>query len=169
MAHPLIERLTAGVVLGDGAMGTMLFDAGHAADECLESLNASAAETVAAIHRQYIHAGADVIEANTFGGNRFRLAAHGLQDQARDFNKRGVRLAREEREVSGTLLLVAGSIGPSGRTIEPFGRLSRQEATEGFREQIEYLLEAGVDLLVIETMGSLGEMECAIDAARACS
>jgi len=169
MAHPLIERLTTGVVLGDGAMGTMLFDAGHAADECLESLNATAAETVAVVHRQYINAGADVIEANTFGGNRFRLAAHGLQDQARDLNKRGVRLAREGREISGTSVLVAGSIGPIGRTIEPFGRLSRREATGGFREQIEFLLEAGVDLLVIETMGSLGEMECAIDAARACS
>ncbi|MDQ3653749.1 MAG: bifunctional homocysteine S-methyltransferase/methylenetetrahydrofolate reductase [Chloroflexota bacterium] len=169
MAHPLIERLNAGVVLGDGAMGTMLFDAGHASDECLESLNASDPETVAAIHRQYIGAGADVIEANTFGGNRFRLAAHGLQNKVRDFNKRGVRLVREEREISGTSVLVAGSIGPSGRTIEPFGVLSRQEATEGFREQIEFLLEAGVDLLVIETMGSLGETECAIDAARACS
>lgn len=169
MAHPLIERLTAGVVLGDGAMGTMLFDAGHTSDECLESLNASDAETVAAIHRQYIIAGSDVIEANTFGGNRFRLATHGLQGQVRDLNKRGVRLVREEREISGTSVLVAGSIGPSGRTIEPFGVLSRQEVTNGFREQIEFLLEAGVDLLVIETMGSLGEMECAIDAARACS
>jgi homocysteine S-methyltransferase len=169
MVHPLIERLTAGIVLGDGAMGTMLFDAGHSSDECLESLNASAPETVAAIHRQYINAGSDVIEANTFGGNRFRLAAHGLQDKVRDVNKRGVRLVREEREISGTTVLVAGSIGPSGRTIEPFGVLSREEVTAGFREQIEFLLEAGVDLLVIETMGSLSEMQCAIDAARACS
>lgn len=169
MAHPLIERLTAGVVLGDGAMGTMLFDAGHSSDECLESLNVTDAETVASIHRQYINAGADVIEANTFGGNRFRLASHGLGEKVRDFNKRGVRLVREEREISGTSVLVAGSVGPSGRTIEPIGVLSRAEATEGFKEQIEYLLEAGVDLLVIETMGSLDEMECAIDAARACS
>ncbi len=169
MAHPLIDRLNAGVVLGDGAMGTMLFDAGHSSDECLESLNATDPETVAAIHRQYINAGADVIEANTFGGNRFRLGAHGLQDKVRDFNKRGVRLVREEREISGSSVLVAGSIGPSGRTIEPFGVLTREEATDGFREQIEYLLEAGVDLLIIETMGSLGEMDCAIAAARACS
>jgi len=169
MAHPLIERLNAGVVLGDGAMGTMLFDAGHSSDDCLESLNATAPDTVAAIHRQYIAAGSDVIEANTFGGNRVRLAAHGLQEKVRDFNKRGVRLVREEREISGTSVLVAGSIGPTGRTIEPFGVLTREEATESFREQIEFLLEAGVDLLVIETMGSLGEMECAIHAARACS
>lgn len=169
MAHPFIERLQSGVVLSDGAMGTMLFDAGHSSDECLEALNASAPETVSSIHRQYIDAGADVVEANTFGGNRIRLAAHGWQDKVRDLNKRGVRLAREEREISGTSILVAGSIGPTGRPIEPFGVLTRNEATQAFREQIEYLLEAGVDLLVIETMGSLGEMECAIDAARACS
>ncbi len=169
MAHPLIERLTAGIVLGDGAMGTMLFDAGHTADECLESLNATHPETVASVHRQYINAGAELIETNTFGGNRYRLATHGLQDRVRDVNKRGVRIAREEREISGTSVIVAGSIGPTGRTIEPFGTLSREDATAGFREQIEFLLEAGVDLLVIETMGSLGEMDCAIDAARAAS
>jgi homocysteine S-methyltransferase len=169
MAHPLIERLTAGVVLGDGAMGTMLFEANHSADECLESLNATHSESVASIHRQYISAGSELVEANTFGGNRFRLASHGLQDQVRDLNKRGVRLAREEREISGTSVLVAGSVGPTGRTIEPFGILTRQEATSAFREQIEALLEAGVDLLVIETMGSLGEMKCAIEAARSCS
>ncbi len=169
MAHPLIQRLTDGVVLGDGAMGAMLFDAGFTAEDCLESLNASDAETVAAIHRQYVQAGADIIEANTFGGNRFRLATHGLSEKVRDFNKRGVRLAREEREISGSSVLVAGSIGPSGRTLEPFGVLSREEATDGFREQIEFLLEAGVDLLVIETMGNLIEMESAIDAAQACS
>jgi homocysteine S-methyltransferase len=124
---------------------------------------------VGTVHRQYIAAGADLVEANTFGGNRFRLAPHGLQDKVRDYNKRGVRLAREEREISGTSVLVAGSIGPTGRTIEPFGIVSREDATAAFREQIEYLLEAGVDLLVIETMGSLTEMDCAIDAARACS
>jgi len=169
MAHPLIERLTAGIVLGDGAMGTMLIDAGHAADDCLEALNASRADDVAAIHRQYIAAGADMIETNTFGANRYRLAPHGHDDKVRDFNKRGVRIAREEREISGTSVMVSGSIGPIGRTIEPFGVVSRAEATAAFREQIEFLLEAGVDVLMIETMGSLTEMDCAIDAARACS
>jgi homocysteine S-methyltransferase len=169
MAHPLLDRLAAGVMLADGAMGTMLFNAGHGPEECLEALNAREPDSVAGTHRHYIAAGADLIETNTFGANRFRLAAHGLQDQVRDLNKRGVRLAREEREISGTSVLVGGSVGPTGRTLEPFGTLTRDEATAGFREQIEHLLEAGVDLLVIETMGSLTEMECAIDAARACS
>jgi len=169
MAHPLIERLSAGIVLGDGAIGTMLFEAGHSAEECLDSLNATHPDEVASIHRQYIAAGSDVIETNTFGGNRFRLASHGMRERARELNKQGVRLAREEREIGGASTLIAGSIGPCGRTIEPFGTLTREEATEGFREQVEFLLEAGVDLLIIETIGSLGEMECAIDAARSCS
>lgn len=169
MAHPLLERLSTGIVLGDGAMGAMLFDAGHSADECLDSLNASHPETVASVHRQYIASGSDVIETNTFGGNRFRLSSHGMQERVRELNKQGVRLAREEREISGASTLVAGSMGPTGRTIEPFGTLTWAEATDGFREQAEYLLETGVDLLIIETIGSLGEMECAIDAARSCT
>ncbi|HYI25959.1 MAG TPA: homocysteine S-methyltransferase family protein, partial [Thermomicrobiales bacterium] len=169
MAHPLLERLESGIVLADGAIGTMLFAAGHSADDCLELANAQAPESVAQIHRAYIGAGADIIETNTFGGNRFRLAAHGQHDNVRDLNKRGVRLAREEREISGSTVIVAGSVGPSGRTMEPFGTLTRDEAVAGFREQIEHLLEAGVDALVIETMGSLTEMTCAIDAARASS
>ena len=169
MAHPLLDRLAQGVVLADGAMGTMLFDTGHTADECLEQLNLSQANDVAGVHRQYIAAGADIIESNTFGANRFRLAHHGLEDQVRDLNKRGVRLAREEREISGSPVLVAGSIGPTGRTLQPIGRVAVQEVRDAFTEQVSFLLEAGVDLLVIETMGSLDEMEAAIDAAQASS
>ena len=169
MAHPLLDRLETGIVLADGAMGTMLFAAGHSHDDCLELANVQAPEVVSEIHRAYIAAGADLIEANTFGGNRFRLAAHGQQEHVRDINKKAVRLAREEREISGTTVIVAGSIGPSGRPLAPFGTLTREEAIAGFREQIEHLLEAGVDALVIETMGSLTEMTCAIDAARDCS
>ncbi len=169
MAHPLLDRLAQGVVLADGAMGTMLFDTGHTADECLEHLNSTQANDVAGVHRQYIAAGADIVESNTFGANRFRLAQHGLESQVRDLNKRGVRLAREEREISGSPVLVAGSIGPTGRTLQPIGMLSVQEVRDAFTEQVSYLLEAGVDLLVIETMGSLDEMEAAIDAAQASS
>ncbi len=169
MAHPLLDRLESGIVLSDGAMGTMLFAAGHAAEDCLELANVQAPQSVSEIHRAYIAAGADMIETNTFGGNRFRLAAYGQHANVRDLNKRAVRLAREEREIGGTTVIVAGSVGPSGRPMAPFGTLTRDEAVAGFREQIEYLLEAGVDALVIETMGSLTEMNCAIDAARACS
>ena len=169
MAHPLIERLSTGIVLADGAMGTMLIESGHSVDDCLEALNISASDDVAAIHRAYISAGADMIGANTFGGNRLRLASHGLGDRVRDVNKRGVRIAREQREISGTSFFVAGSVGPIGRTIEPIGTLPRSEAVAAFTEQIEFLLEAGVGLLVLETIGSITEMRCAIEAARASS
>jgi len=169
MAHPFIERLERGIVLGDGAMGTMLYEAGRSLDESLDALNVSHPELVASVHRAYINSGADVIETNTFGGNRFRLEPHGLTEKIKDVNKRGVRIAREEREISGTSVLVAGSIGPTGRTLAPFGTLTTDATTNAFREQIEFLLEAGVDLLVIETMGNQDEMDCAIDAARASS
>ena len=169
MSHPLLERLSAGVVLGDGAMGTMLYEAGHSFDESLDALNLTAPGTVAQIHRAYINAGADVIETNTFGANRFRLEPHGLADRVRDVNFRGVKVAREEREISGRPVLVAGSVGPTGRTLEPYGTLPKEAAVEAFREQIGALLEAGVDLLVIETMGDLTEMDAAIEAARSVS
>jgi homocysteine S-methyltransferase len=169
MAHPLIDRLNQGIVLADGAMGTMLFDTGYSASDCLEALNQSSPKDISLVHRQYIAAGADVIESNTFGANEVRLAAHGLQNEVRNFNKRGVRLAREEREISGSSVLVAGSIGPTGRTIEPVGLITREDVTAAFRNQVEALLEAGVDLLLIETIGDLVEMECAIEAARSSS
>ncbi|MBA2248230.1 MAG: homocysteine S-methyltransferase family protein, partial [Chloroflexia bacterium] len=169
MAHPFIDRLERGIVLGDGAMGTMLYEAGRSLDESLDALNVSHPELVASVYRAYINSGADVIEANTFGGNRYRLEPHGLTEKLRDVNKRGVRLAREEREISGTSVLVAGSIGPTGRTLAPFGTLTQEATTEAFREQIEFLLEAGVDLLIIETMGNQDEMDCAIAAAQASS
>jgi homocysteine S-methyltransferase len=166
MAHPLLDRLEAGVVLGDGAMGTMLYEAGHSFEECLDALNLTHAATVAQIHRSYLNAGADVIETNTFGANRYRLEPHGLADKVRDINFRGVKIAREEREISGRPVLVAGSVGPTGRTLEPYGTLPKSAAVDAFREQIGALLEAGVDLLVIETMGDLTEMDAAVEAAR---
>ena len=150
-------------------MGTMLYESGHELESCLDALNLSSPQTVAAVHRAYINAGADIIETNTFGANRMRLEVHGLADKVRDINFRGVKIAREEREISGKPILVAGSIGPTGRTLEPFGQVSVEEATSVFSEQIGALLEAGVDLLIIETMGDLTEMDAAIDAARAVS
>lgn len=166
MAHPFITALAQRPLLFDGAMGTMLYQAGRSLDECLDAVNLTQPEIVTGIYRAYINAGADVIETNTFGANRIRLEHHGLADKMRDINFRGVKLAREEREISGRPVLVAGSVGPTGRTIAPIGTLSPTEAKAAFREQIEALLEAGVDLLVIETMGSLDEMTAALDAAR---
>ena len=169
MAHPLAERLATCIVLGDGAMGTMLYAAGHSFDECLDALNLTDPGTVAQVHRGYIAAGAEIIETNTFGANRFRLEAHGLQDKVRAINFRGVKIAREEREISGRPVLIAGSMGPTGRTLQPYGTLPKADAIDAFREQVEALLEAGVDLLCIETMGDLNEMDAALQAAREAS
>lgn len=169
MPHPFITELNKRPLLFDGAMGTALYEAGRSLDECLDALNLSQPDVVTGVYRHYINAGADVIETNTFGANRIRLEHHGLADKVRDINFRGVKLAREEREISGRSLFVAGSVGPTGRTLEPIGTLTIDHARDAFREQIEALLEAGVDLIVIETMGSLDEMHAALDAAKACS
>lgn len=169
MANPFTTALSMRPLLFDGAMGTMLYEAGRSLDECLDALNLSQPDVVTSVYRQYINAGADVIETNTFGANRIRLEHHGLADKVRDINFRGVKLAREEREISGRSLFVAGSVGPTGRTLAPIGTLTVDDARAAFQEQIEALLEAGVDLIVLETMGSLDEMHAAIDAAEACS
>jgi methionine synthase I (cobalamin-dependent)/5,10-methylenetetrahydrofolate reductase len=166
MTNPLVTRLTEGIVLADGAMGTMLYAGGAALDESFDALNLSKPELVAATHRAYLEAGADLIETNTFGANRYRLEHFGLADRVREINKRGVRLAREAREVTGQAALVAGSIGPTARTLAPFGTADPEAVRAVFREQIEALLEGGVDLLMIETIGNLAEMEQAIGAAR---
>ncbi len=166
MSHPLRDRLQASCLLGDSAMGTMLFDFGHPTDACLDELNLTHPREVAEIHRANIAAGADFIETNTFGANRYRLEHHGLADKVRDINFRGVKIAREEREISGRPVLIAGSIGPTGRLLEPVGTLSLEKAYIAFREQVEALLEAGVDFFIIETMGYLGEMDAAVRAVR---
>ncbi len=166
MAHPFTTALRQRPLLFDGAMGTMLYEAGRSLDECLDALNLSHPDTVASVYRAYIQAGADIIETNTFGANRIRLEHHGMADKVRDINFRGVKLAREEREISGRPVLVAGSVGPTGRTIAPIGTLTAADATAAFREQIDALVEAGIDLLVVETMGSIDEMTAALDAAK---
>lgn len=167
--HPFLAQLDAGALLGDGAMGTMLYGMGVSIDESFDALNLSRPELVTEVHREYLAAGADVIETNTFGANRIRLAQWGLDERVRDVNFRAVKLAREAREVSGRPAFVAGSIGPLQRTLMPYGSLSIENAESVFREQIEALLEGGVDLLVIETISALNEMTAAIRAARSCS
>ena len=166
MSNLLIERLKTGPILCDGAMGTGLFAAGHASDVCLELLNITHKEDVAAIHRAMIGAGAGIIETNTFGGNRYRLEAHDLEDKVRDINFRAAKIAREQREISGEDVVVAGSIGPTGRTLMPYGQLSVEAAEAAFREQAEALIEGGVDCFLIETMGDIQEMNAAIRAVR---
>ena len=166
MTHPLLDRLAAGPILADGAIGTMLYAAGASLDESFDALNLTRPELVLDAHRAYLDAGADLLETNSFGANRFKLEAFGLADRVREINKKAVRLAREAREISGRPVLVAGSIGPTGRTLAPFGVVTPEAVRAAFREQIEALLEGGVDLLVLETIGSLDEMTEAVGAAR---
>jgi methionine synthase I (cobalamin-dependent)/5,10-methylenetetrahydrofolate reductase len=166
MSHPLFDRLAAGPILVDGAMGTMLYAAGASLDESFDALNISRPDMVLAVHRAYLEAGADLIETNSFTANRFKLEHFGFANRAREINRKAVRLAREAREITGSSALVAGSIGPSGRTLAPYGTLAREEVRDAFREQIDALLEGGVDLLVLETMGSLAEITEAIAAAQ---
>src|SRR5271170_1224964 len=161
-------------VLCDGAMGTMLYARGVFINRCYDELNLSQPEMVREIHTEYLQAGAEVVETNTFGGNRFRLGQHGLQDQVRAINVAGVKLARESvnqiRDKQACEAFVAGSMGPLGVRLEPLGKVGLEEAREAFAEQIRALVEGGpgvgVDLLIVETMTSLAEAEQAILAAR---
>jgi methionine synthase I (cobalamin-dependent)/5,10-methylenetetrahydrofolate reductase len=167
MANPLVSRLEHGIVLADGAFGTMLYAAGEPLETCFDELNLVRPELVSNVHRAYIAAGSDLIETNTFGANRARLDQFHLADKVTLINKRAVKLAREEREISGKQVLIAGSIGPTMRTIAPLGTTPAAEVRSIYSEQIEALLEGGVDLLVFETIGSLDEMVAAIEAAKA--
>jgi methionine synthase / methylenetetrahydrofolate reductase(NADPH) len=166
MTHPFIARLDAGPILTDGAMGTILYSAGVPFADCFDSLNLEQPELIASVHRSYIAAGAEIIETNTYGANRIKLEPFNLSDKVHQINKSATRIAREQREVSGKSVFVAGSIGPTGRTLEPIGRSQVDEVRSAFREQVSALLEAGVDLLVFETMPDVAEMRQAILAAR---
>jgi methionine synthase / methylenetetrahydrofolate reductase (NADH) len=166
MPHPLNLRLEAGPLLSDGAMGTVLYARGVSLDACFDVLNVNNPRLVQAIHADYIAAGADLIETNTFGANRFKLAVHGLESQVREINRRGVRLARDVRESTGRDVLVLGSIGPLGRYLAPLGSVTAEEARAAFREQAEALVEGGVDGLVVETFSDLAEIAFAIEAIR---
>jgi methionine synthase I (cobalamin-dependent)/5,10-methylenetetrahydrofolate reductase len=161
-------RLRRRPLLLDGAMGTLLYSCGVPQRACLDELVQTRPEVVSTIHREYIEAGADAIETDTFGANRFRLAEYGLEKLAGRLNRRGAQLAREARETSGKDVLIAGSIGPLG----PTGRTPRPHpgiARAAFREQIEGLLEGGVDIFIFETFDRLEMLLSAIEEARRAS
>ena len=164
MASDLLAHLKTSPVLCDGAMGTLLYSKGIFINRCYDELNLSQPDLIRSIHHEYLQAGAEIVETNTFGGNSFRLARHSLADRVRDINFTGARLAREAAKSFD--LWVAGSVGPLGIRIEPLGKTSYQEAHDAFREQIAALVEGGVDLLILETFGYLEELHQAILAAR---
>ena len=163
---PFLERLQEGVVVCDGAMGTMLYSRGVFVNRCFDELNLSSPGLVRAVHQEYLDAGADVVETNTFGAHRLKLAPHGYDGQVGKINSEGARLAREAAAGRG---LVAGSMGPLGKPMEPFGNIALAQAVEVYREQAEGLIDGGVDLFTVETMPSLDQARAAVDAIRSVS
>jgi methionine synthase I (cobalamin-dependent)/5,10-methylenetetrahydrofolate reductase len=157
------EELAKRAMVADGAMGTMLYSRGVFINRCYDELNLSAPEMVKEIHLEYAKAGAEILETNTFGANRARLAAFGLSENLAAINRAGVRLARQ---AAGDKVFVAGAVGPLGAHLEPLGRISIKEARAIFAEQINALAEAGVDLLLLETFSHLDELREAVFAAR---
>ncbi len=164
MASDFLARIKQSPVLCDGAMGTLLYAKGIFINRSYDELNLSQPDLIRGIHHEYLQVGAEIIETNTFGGNSFRLGRHSLADKVRDVNRAGARLAREAAKSFD--VWVAGSVGPLGTRIEPLGKTSFAEAREAFRQQIEALVEGGVDLLMMETFGYLEEIHQAMLAAR---
>ena len=159
-------RLDRGPLLADGAMGTMLYARGVPFDQCFDALNVDRPDLVTAIHREYIAAGAELIETNTFGANRFKLSLHGLEDGVRATNLAGAAAARAAREASGRWVWIAGSIGPIGRPLAPLGTVKAGEARQAFAAQAKALAEGGVDLLIFETFSDLHELTEGVAAAK---
>jgi homocysteine S-methyltransferase len=157
-------------VLADGAMGTVLYARGVFINRCYDELNLSDPSLILSIHEEYLQAGAEILESNTFGANRFRLGRHGLADQVNEINGAGVRIARQAverlKEKQAGEAWVAGAVGPLGVRLEPLGKTGLDEARAAFAEQIAALAAAGVDLLSIETMPALNEAREALAAAR---
>src|SRR5271157_2196085 len=157
-------------VLADGAMGTVLYARGVFINRCYDELNLSDPGLILSIHEEYLQAGAEILETNTFGANRFRLAQHGLAGKVAEINAAGVRIARQAvehlKEKQAGEAWIAGSVGPLGVRLEPLGKTGLDEARAAFAEQIGALARTGVDLVVIETMPALNEAHEALEAAR---
>jgi methionine synthase I (cobalamin-dependent) len=153
-------------VLADGATGTNLFAMGLMSGDAPELWNVDHPDRIAALHRSFIEAGADIVLTNSFGGTRYRLKLHHAEGRVRELNAAAARLARAEADASGREVVVAGSIGPTGEILEPLGPLPVASAREAFAEQAAALAEGGADVLWIETMSSKEELEAAIEGGR---
>jgi methionine synthase / methylenetetrahydrofolate reductase(NADPH) len=167
MKNRLTEIFGTRNVLCDGAMGTSLYARGVFINRCYDELNLSQPDLIRTVHEEYLQAGAEIIETNTFGANALRLQRYSLADRVADINRAGAQIARKAAaEKQGGKIWVAGSIGPLGARLEPLGKISLEEARAAFAEQIRALSEGGVDLLLIETVMALNEAEQAILAAK---
>src|SRR5512143_31340 len=147
----------------DGAMGTMLYARGVFLNVCYDELSLKSPDLIRDIHREYVKAGAELLETNTFGANPVKLATHGLTADTEKINAAAARLARD---AAGTRVAVTGAIGPLGIRLEPFGETSREEACAAFARQVQGLLEGGVDGFILETFSDVEEIHAAIDAVR---
>lgn len=157
--NELIEQARKQPILGDGAMGTMLQNKGLPAGSCPELWNVEHFDVIRSIHVAYIQAGSEMISTNTFGANRLKLALFGLQDRVCELNKFGIQAARE---AANDRVFVAGSIGPTGKFLEPLGDLTEEEAIEVFAEQAMAMAEAGADVILMETFADLTELKAAL-------
>jgi len=162
-----IDALLAekGVLLADGATGTNLFGMGLASGEAPELWNETAPEKIAALHRNFVDAGADIILTNSFGGTRHRLKLHDAQDRVFELNRKAAEIARSVADTAGRKVIVAGSVGPTGELLQPLGALTYEDAVAAFKEQIEGLKAGGAEIAWIETMSAPEEARAAADAA----
>lgn len=166
--QPFLQRLRQGPpLLTDGAMGTTLHQHGIPIDACFDELNLTRPELVARVHTGFVQAGAELLETNTFGANRYKLGQHGLQDQVEAINRAGVEIAR--RVVDANFrdnIYIAGSVGPLGVRLKPYGRVNKEEAQAAFAEQIRALAQAGADVIILETFSDREEILAALAAAK---
>jgi 5-methyltetrahydrofolate--homocysteine methyltransferase len=168
--NPLKKLLETGQpILLDGAMGTMLMDAGLEQGDPPEEWNVKYPDRIRAVHRAYIEAGSRVVLTNSFGGTSFRLEMHNLQDRVIELNKAAAQNARTEADAAPDIVVVAGSMGPTGQLFEPMGTLTFEDAKAAFAEQAKGLADGGVDVFWVETMSDLNEVKAAVAGARSVS
>jgi homocysteine S-methyltransferase len=165
MNKKFLDELRERILLADGAMGTMLYAKGVYINTCFDELNLARPGLVAEIHKEYVAAGAEIIETNTFGANRYKLSAHGIEDRVTEINEAGADIARS---AAGENAFIAGAIGPLGKPLRPLGKISKTEAYDAFQEQARALAPL-LDLFILETIHSLEEMKIAIEAVKSVS